>query len=348
MLRRRKALGVEAELASRFHSAKSTPRHSPSIGPRDIAARVGAHRTWIRRRSACRGTCVLCLDQNTRPAFMDQSHLVRSCATAFCASTASVLFGCGPLVARDLGPAYGSLAVPRRRRTATEGSMNSCHTTGVADGLRRRGNSMSIVTRRGFMAFAGLAAAVLSRAAAAQQTQATSGQDRSAAPRATSRARDLTDAELEAMFQRCSNAGQVGRGRRARHAELHHARETDRRGAAGEDRRSRFDRPRHLDDGEQGRSAPRAPDDHVRQRPRHQRLLHDGAARHDDHALGRARALLVQRHAVQRAQALGHDDGRRRSVGIDLRACGKASSRAACCSTSRPRAACPGTSRTST
>ncbi len=70
---------------------------------------------------------------------------------------------------------------------------------------------MSSVTRRGFMAFTGLAAAVLSRAAAAQQTQATSGQDRTAAPRATSRARDLTEDELEAMFDRCSNTGRWGR-----------------------------------------------------------------------------------------------------------------------------------------
>ena len=68
---------------------------------------------------------------------------------------------------------------------------------------------MNSVTRRRFMAFTGVAAAVLSRAATAQQTQ-TSGQDRSAAPRATSRARDLTDDELESLFNRCSNAGRWG------------------------------------------------------------------------------------------------------------------------------------------
>ncbi len=83
-------------------------------------------------------------------------------------------------------------------------------TTGVADGLRRGGNCMSIVTRRGFVAFAGLFAAALSRTAATQQTREDSGQDRSRAPRATSRAKDLTDDELEAMFQRCSNSGRWG------------------------------------------------------------------------------------------------------------------------------------------
>ena len=69
---------------------------------------------------------------------------------------------------------------------------------------------MSIVTRRGFVAFAGLMAAALSRTAATQQTDEDSGQNRSRAPRATSRAKDLSDAELEAMFKRCSNAGKWG------------------------------------------------------------------------------------------------------------------------------------------
>ena len=62
----------------------------------------------------------------------------------------------------------------------------------------------------GFVAFAGLFAAALSRTAATQQTEESSGQDRSRAARATSRATDLTDAELEAMFQRCSNLGRWG------------------------------------------------------------------------------------------------------------------------------------------
>jgi kynurenine formamidase len=69
---------------------------------------------------------------------------------------------------------------------------------------------MSVVTRRGFVAFAGLLTAALSRPTAAQQAPSSSGQDRSLAPRATSRAKDLTDAELEAMFQRCSNSGKWG------------------------------------------------------------------------------------------------------------------------------------------
>jgi kynurenine formamidase len=69
---------------------------------------------------------------------------------------------------------------------------------------------MSIVTRRGFVAFAGFMAAALSRTAATQQTQENSGQDRSRAPRATSRGKDLSDDELEAMFKRCSNGGKWG------------------------------------------------------------------------------------------------------------------------------------------
>ncbi len=69
---------------------------------------------------------------------------------------------------------------------------------------------MSSVTRRRFMTLAGMTAAGLSRAAAAQQTEETSGQDRSRASRATTRAKDLTDDELEAMFHRCSNAGRWG------------------------------------------------------------------------------------------------------------------------------------------
>jgi kynurenine formamidase len=69
---------------------------------------------------------------------------------------------------------------------------------------------MGIVTRRGFMAFSGLLAAALSRTAAPQQTEESSGQDRAGASRATSRAKDLTDDELEAMFKRCSNTGRWG------------------------------------------------------------------------------------------------------------------------------------------
>jgi kynurenine formamidase len=61
---------------------------------------------------------------------------------------------------------------------------------------------MNEMTRRRFLETASLAAAAAPLAA---QTAT-----RSAAPRATSRARDLTDAELEAMFRRCSNTGKWG------------------------------------------------------------------------------------------------------------------------------------------
>jgi kynurenine formamidase len=69
---------------------------------------------------------------------------------------------------------------------------------------------MNSVTRRRFMTLAGVTAAGLSRAAAAQQTEETPGRDRSQASRTTTRAKDLTDDELEAMFHRCSNAGRWG------------------------------------------------------------------------------------------------------------------------------------------
>jgi kynurenine formamidase len=69
---------------------------------------------------------------------------------------------------------------------------------------------MSIVTRRGFVAFAGLLASSLSRTAASQQARQSAGDDRARASRATSRAKDLDDDQLEAMFKRCSNAGRWG------------------------------------------------------------------------------------------------------------------------------------------
>lgn len=71
---------------------------------------------------------------------------------------------------------------------------------------------MNEISRRRFIEAASLAAAAPAVAAAAQtrgQTQP-AGPTRAAANRATSRARDLTDAELEAMFRRCSNAGRWG------------------------------------------------------------------------------------------------------------------------------------------
>ena len=71
---------------------------------------------------------------------------------------------------------------------------------------------MNEISRRRFIEAASLASAVPAVAAAAQtQGQAQpAGPARAAANRATSRARDLTDAELEAMFRRCSNAGRWG------------------------------------------------------------------------------------------------------------------------------------------
>jgi kynurenine formamidase len=68
---------------------------------------------------------------------------------------------------------------------------------------------MDTVTRRRFVGMAGLAATSLSSSVAGQPREA-AGAERSTAPRATRRARDLTDAELEAMFERCSNTGRWG------------------------------------------------------------------------------------------------------------------------------------------
>lgn len=68
---------------------------------------------------------------------------------------------------------------------------------------------MTDISRRHFIETAGLAAAApvlgpVVEAAAAQ------GQSRAEAARRTTRARDLSDAELEAMFRRCSNTGKWG------------------------------------------------------------------------------------------------------------------------------------------
>jgi kynurenine formamidase len=71
---------------------------------------------------------------------------------------------------------------------------------------------MNEITRRRFIEAASLAAAASPLALTAQsgtQTPAPAP-GRATARRATSRARDLTDAELEAMFRRCSNAGKWG------------------------------------------------------------------------------------------------------------------------------------------
>jgi len=71
---------------------------------------------------------------------------------------------------------------------------------------------MDEITRRRFIETAGLAAIVPPLAAAAQSAgpAPAPGPARATAPRATSRARDLTDTELEAMFRRCSNTGKWG------------------------------------------------------------------------------------------------------------------------------------------
>ena len=68
---------------------------------------------------------------------------------------------------------------------------------------------MDEITRRRFIETASLAAAVPSLAAA-PQSAGQPAPTRATSSRATSRARDLTDAELEAMFRRCSNTGKWG------------------------------------------------------------------------------------------------------------------------------------------
>ena len=71
---------------------------------------------------------------------------------------------------------------------------------------------MNQMTRRRFIEAASLAAAVPAAAAAAQSNGSAQSAPptRATAQRKTSRARDLSDAELEAMFRRCSNAGKWG------------------------------------------------------------------------------------------------------------------------------------------
>ena len=69
---------------------------------------------------------------------------------------------------------------------------------------------MNEITRRRFIETASLAAAAPSFATVAQNSGQAPAPTRETTPRATSRARDLTDSELEAMFRRCSNAGKWG------------------------------------------------------------------------------------------------------------------------------------------
>ncbi len=69
---------------------------------------------------------------------------------------------------------------------------------------------MPDMTRRRFIESAGLAAATAPTLMASTGSAA-QGQERAGSPRATARARDLTDQELEAIFHRCSNAGKWGK-----------------------------------------------------------------------------------------------------------------------------------------
>ena len=67
---------------------------------------------------------------------------------------------------------------------------------------------MAEISRRQFIEAAGLAAAAPAFANAAAAAQR--GENRADAARRTTRAADLSDAELEAMFKRCSNTGKWG------------------------------------------------------------------------------------------------------------------------------------------
>ncbi len=66
---------------------------------------------------------------------------------------------------------------------------------------------MAEISRRQFIEAAGLAAAAPAFADVAAAAQ---GQGRAESARRTTRAPDLSDAELEAMFKRCSNTGKWG------------------------------------------------------------------------------------------------------------------------------------------
>ncbi len=66
---------------------------------------------------------------------------------------------------------------------------------------------MTEISRRHFIETAGLAAAAPAIASVAEAAQ---GRPSAEAARRTTRARDLSDAELEAIFRRCSNAGKWG------------------------------------------------------------------------------------------------------------------------------------------
>src|SRR5262245_55457448 len=81
----------------------------------------------------------------------------------------------------------------------------------AAASTRGRRMVMNAITRRRFMEATSLAAvAPLAAAGQERPSDPAPGPTRATAQRATSRARDLTDAELEAMFRRCSNTGRWG------------------------------------------------------------------------------------------------------------------------------------------
>jgi len=101
---------------------------------------------------------------------------------------------------------HGRLRCRRQLRLAAWAYTLGCDPTGTLEREAR----MDDITRRRFIEAASLAAAVSPLAAAAQNQDQAPAPTRATSPRATSRARDLTDGELEAMFRRCSNTGKWG------------------------------------------------------------------------------------------------------------------------------------------
>ena len=101
---------------------------------------------------------------------------------------------------------HGRLRCRRQLRLAAWAYTLGCDPTGTLEREAR----MDDITRRRFIEAASLAAAVSPLAAAAQNQGQAPAPTRATSARATSRARDLTDGELEAMFRRCSNTGKWG------------------------------------------------------------------------------------------------------------------------------------------
>ena len=113
---------------------------------------------------------------------------------------------------------------------------------------------MPDMTRRRFIESAGLAAATAPTLMASTGSAA-QGQERAGSPRATARARDLTDEELEAMFHRCSNTGRWGPDDELGTLNYITPQKRHRGGGTSEDRRGRVGRSRSLDDAEQDQRA---------------------------------------------------------------------------------------------